>query len=187
VRVLGELGAETVSADELVHDLLSGDAETIGAVAARFGDEVRGGEGIDRPSLSEKVFGDPDALADLEGILHPRVRSETGRRAAISRAPVFVSEVPLLFEGENTEVFDLTVAVVTPEERRKAWALERGMNEERWQAIENRQLSSEEKAERANVVVENAGDLDKLREQARSLMDRLSGEEGKDGPRDGEE
>lgn len=175
VRLLGELRAETVSADGLVHDLLADDAETIRAVADRFGDDVRGESGIDRPALSGKVFGDPEALADLERILHPRVRAETARRASVSGAPVFVSEVPLLFEGGDTGVFDTTVAVVTPEERRRAWAMERGMEESRWQAIEARQLSSEEKARRADLVVENSGDLDKLREEARRLMDRLVG------------
>lgn len=178
VRMLGDLGAETVSADGLVHDLLAGDSETVRAVAARFGDEVRGEAGIDRPALSGKVFGDPEALADLESILHPRVRAETGRRASASRAPVFVSEVPLLFEGGNTGVFDMTVAVATPGERRRAWALDRGMGEERWRAIEARQLSSEEKARRADVVIENSGDLDTLWEKARGLMDRLTGEGG---------
>lgn len=175
VRMLGELGAETVSADGIVHDLLAGDDETIQTVAARFGDDVRGERGIDRPALSEKVFGDPEALADLEDILHPRVRAETARRASVSEAPIFVSEVPLLFEGGNTGVFDTTVAVVTPDERRRAWAMERGMNEARWRAIEARQLSSKEKARRADIVVENSGDLDTLRDEARKLVDRLVG------------
>lgn len=184
VRMLGDLGAETVSADGLVHELLAGDPETIEAVAARFGDGVRGAEGIDRPALSEKVFGDTQALADLEGILHPRVRDETRRRASLSEAPVFLSEVPLLFEGGDTSAFDVTVAVVTPEERRKAWAFERGMGEDRWRAIESRQLSSEEKARRADAVVENSGDLDTLWGEARSLMKRLTGERGPSDARD---
>jgi len=187
VRMLEELGAETVSADGLVHDLLAGDPETIQAVVSRFGEGVLGEEGVDRAALSERVFGDPDALADLEGILHPRVRAETGRRASVSEAPVFVSEVPLLFEGGDTGFFDLTVAVTAPEERRREWALERGMGEERWLAIESRQLSSEEKGRRADVVVENAGDLDTLREEAQSLMRRLSVEKGGGGPRSQEE
>lgn len=179
-RMLGELGAETVSADELVHDLLASDEETIQAVAARFGDDVRGESGIDRSALSGKVFGDPEALAELESMLHPRVRAETDRRAAASNAGVFVSEVPLLFEGGSNTGFDLTVAVVTPEQRRREWAQGRGMEEDRWRAIESRQLSSEEKARRADVVVENSGGMDTLREEARGLMRRLSGETGAD-------
>ncbi len=135
-------------------------------------------------------------MQDLEEILHPRVREETDRRAAASDADLFVAEIPLLFEGEESEAsqsetagssggrFDVTVAVTAPEERRREWAEERGMSEEQVRAMEDRQFSGEEKARRADVVVENDGDLDKLREQARVLVDRVlkkrdsGGEEG---------
>ncbi|MEW6637854.1 MAG: dephospho-CoA kinase, partial [Actinomycetota bacterium] len=112
VRILGELGAETVSADEIVHHLLANDAETVARVAERFGEEVRGERGIDRRALGRKVFGDPGALRELEEILHPLVRRETDRRIASSGAEVFVAEIPLLFEGSRSGEFDCTVAVV---------------------------------------------------------------------------
>ena len=176
VRILGELGAETVSADALVHDLLSGNQKTIRSIVGRFGEDVRGEEGgIDRRALAGVVFGDSEALKDLENILHPLVREETGRRISGSSAEVFVAEIPLLFEGERNGQFDLTVAVTAPEERRKAWAAERGTGEDQRRAIEARQLPQEEKARRADVVVENDGDLDKLREQARGLFERVRG------------
>ncbi|QIN78214.1 dephospho-CoA kinase [Rubrobacter marinus] len=185
VRILGELGAETVSADALVHDLLLGDEKTIRRIAGRFGDGVRGEEGgIDRRALAGVVFGDPEALKDLEDILHPLVREETDRRVSASDAEVFVAEIPLLFEGERSGQFDLTVAVTAPEERRRAWAAERGMGEDQRRAIEARQLPQEEKARRADVVVENDGDLDKLRGQAEGLFERFRGGNGR---REGEE
>ena len=182
VRILGEMGAETVSADALVHDLLSGDEKTVRRITGRFGDRVRGEEGgIDRRALAGVVFGDPEALKDLEDILHPLVREETDRRVAASSAEVFVAEIPLLFEGERSGRFDLTVAVTAPEERRKAWAAERGMGEEQRRAIEARQLPQEEKARRADVVVENDADLDKLRAQARGLLERAQGGSRREG------
>jgi dephospho-CoA kinase len=175
VRILGELGAETVSADEVVHDLLAGDGETISRVVERFGEEVLGERGVDRRALGRKVFGDPEALRDLEEILHPLVRRETERRVVASCADLFVTEIPLLFEGERSGEFDYTVALVVPEERRRVWAAQRGVEEEALRAIEERQLSQEEKARRADVVVQNDGTLDKLREQARKLRDRSLG------------
>ena len=178
VELLGELGAETVSADEVVHYLLGEDDETVARVVKRFGEGVRGEEGIDRKALGRVVFGDAEALRDLEEILHPRVREETDRRAAGSEADLFVAEIPLLFEGGGEERFDLTVAITSPEERRRAWTEERGMEEQQRRAIEDRQMGQEEKARRADVVVENDGDLDRLREQARSLVDRVLGERG---------
>jgi dephospho-CoA kinase len=175
VEVLGELGAETVSSDEVVHELLAEDEKTIAAVVERYGEHVRGERGIDRESLGQEVFGNAEALRDLEEILHPQVREETDRRAAASDADLFVTEIPLLFEGGGSERFDVTVAVVTPEERRKKWAEKRGVGEEQRRAIEARQLPGAEKARRADVVVENDGDIDRLKEQARNFVDRVLG------------
>ena len=175
VGLLGELGAETVSADEIVHDLLAEDEATISGVVERFGEDVRGEQGVDRRTLGRKVFGDPEALQDLENILHPLVRRETQRRVAVSEASLFVAEVPLLFEGGSSADYDCTVAVVVPEERRRAWAAERGVDEAALAAIETRQLGQEEKARRADVVVQNDGDVDKLRRQAEELRERSLG------------
>ena len=180
MKLLGDLGAETVSADEVVHYLLANNQETITAVAQRFGEEeVRDeGGGIDRKALGRVVFGDAEALQDLEEILHPRVREETDRRAATSSADLFVAEIPLLFEGGGSERFDLTVAVTAPDERRKRWAQERGMEEGQVHAIEVRQLAQEEKARRADVAVKNDSDQDKLKEQAESLVRQVLEEKG---------
>ena len=173
VRLLGELGAETASADEIVHHLLQDDQQAIARVVERFGERVRSTKGIDRTALGREVFGDPEALADLEGILHPLVRRETDRRIEASGANLFVAEIPLLFETGRDEDFDYTVAVVVPEERRRAWAEERGVDEASLRGIEARQLSGEEKAKRADLVVQNDGDLNRLRRQAEQLGQRV--------------
>ena len=182
VRMLGEMGADTVSADGIVHDLLARDPETISKVVERFGEEVRGETGIDRRALARAVFGDERALQDLEDILHPLVREETDRRVAASEADLFVAEIPLLFEGGRSGQFDHTLAVTAPEERRLAWAAERGMEEEQVRAIEARQLPQEEKARRADLVVQNDGDLDTLSGQAREVFEMVTREVG--GPGD---
>ena len=181
VNILGELGAETVSADGIVHDLLAADEQTISLVAERFGREVLKERGVDRRALGRKVFGDPEALRDLEEILHPLVRRETDRRIAASGADLFVAEIPLLFEGGDSSTYDYTVAVVVPEERRLAWAAQRGVDEAALRAIEARQLPQEEKARRADAVVQNDGDLVRLRRQAEELGERISRERGPDG------
>ncbi|CAN5702351.1 MAG: dephospho-CoA kinase [Rubrobacter sp.] len=182
VSLLGELpGIETASADEIVHHLLKNDRRTISRIIERFGEGVRGPEGIDRKALGREVFGDAGALRELEEILHPLVRSETDRRIEASGAEVFVVEIPLLFETGRGEDFDFTVAVTVPEERRRVWAEERGLNEAALRAVEARQLSGEEKASRADLVIENDGNLDKLREQAYELGRKIPRERGPHG------
>lgn len=174
VEFLGELGSETVSSDAMVHELLTNDAETIKRIVERFGNDVLGEEGVDRKSLGGKVFGDPEALTDLEDILHPLVRKETDRRIEASGAEIFVAEIPLLFEGSRSGDFDFTVAVLPPEERRKEWASERGVGEERLRGIEARQFSGAEKARRADVVIQNEGGLELLWKRAVHFLDEIS-------------
>jgi dephospho-CoA kinase len=182
VRFWGELpGTETASADEIVHHLLKNDGRTMSRIIERFGEGVRGPDGIDRKVLGREVFGDAGALRDLEEILHPLVRRETDRRIEASRAQVFVVEIPLLFETGRGGDFDFTVAVTVPEERRRAWAEERGVDETALWAVEARQLSGEEKARLADLVVPNNGDQVRLREQAYEIGRMISRERGSNG------
>jgi dephospho-CoA kinase len=179
VRFMGELpGTETASSDEIVHHLLKNDRRTISRIIERFGEGVRGQDGIDRNALGREVFGDAGALRDLEEILHPLVRSETDRRIEDSMAELFVVEIPLLFETGRGGDFDFTVAVTVPEERRRAWAEERGLDEAALRAVEARQFSGEEKARRADLAIQNDGDLDRLREQAYELGRKISRRRG---------
>ena len=179
VRFLGDLpGTETASADEIVHRLLKNDRRTISRIIERFGEGVRGSDGIDRKALGREVFGDAGALRDLEEILHPLVRSETDRRIEASMAELFVVEIPLLFETSRGGDFDITVAVTVPEERRRAWAAERGLDEAALRAVEARQLSGEQKARRSDLTIQNDGDLDRLREQAYELGRKISRRRG---------
>ena len=182
VRFLGERpDTETASADEIVHHLLKNDQDTISRVVERFGEDVREPDGIDRKALGREVFGDAEALRDLEEILHPLVRGETDRRIEASGAEMFVVEIPLLFETERGKDFDYTVSVTVPEARRRAWSEERGVHEAALLAIEARQFSGEEKARRADLVVQNDGDLDKLKEQAEELGREILRERGSHG------
>jgi dephospho-CoA kinase len=182
VRLLGKRpNTETASADEIVHHLLQNDHQTITRVVERFGEDVRRTEGIDRKALGREVFGDAEALRDLEEILHPLVRRETDRRIEASDAELFVMEIPLLFETGRGEDFDYTVAVTVPEERRRGWSGERGVDDAALKAIESRQLTGEEKAGRADFLVHNDGDLDRLEEQAEAMGRKILGERGSHG------
>ena len=181
VGMLGDLGAHTASADEIVHDLLRWNELAIEEISERFGGGVLGDEGIDRKALGRIVFADPEKLTELEGILHPLVHDETDRLMSFCCCEVFVVEIPLLFEAGRGEDFDRTVVVVVPEERQKSWATERGVDEWTLRAIQARQLPPQEKARLADVVVQNDAGLERLREQAEELWAEISGEKSSEG------
>ena len=181
VGMLGDLGAHTASADEIVHDLLRWNEVAIEEISERFGEEVLGEGGVDRKALGRIVFADSGKLTELEGILHPLVHDETDRLMSFCCCDVFAVEIPLLFEAGRGDDFDHTVAVVVPRERQRAWASERGVDGDTLRAIEARQLPQEEKARLADVVVENAAGLDRLKEQAGEFWARISGEKSSEG------
>jgi dephospho-CoA kinase len=181
VGMLGDLGAHTASADEIVHDLLRWNEVAIEEISERFGEGVLGEEGVDRKALGRIVFADPRKLTELEGILHPLVHDETDRLMSFCCCDVFAVEIPLLFEAGRGDDFDHTVAVVVPRERQRAWASERGVDGDTLRAIEARQLPQEEKARLADVVVENDAGMDRLKEQAGEFWARISGEKSSEG------
>jgi dephospho-CoA kinase len=175
LAAFGRLGAATLSSDAVVHDLLEG--EPLRAqLAERWGPEVAP-EGVptDRGRIGGIVFADPEQLQWLESTIHPLVGAETA--AWIAGLPeetkVAVIEVPLLFEGGREKVFDTTVSIVATEDVRRERAASRG--HALVDAREARQLTQEEKAERADHVVVNDGSVEDLEAALSALLAKLSG------------
>jgi len=166
------LGAATISSDAVVHELL--DAEPLlGRLKERWGNGIAPEGRVDRSKVGEIVFADPEQLKWLESQVHPLVGERIGGWLASLGGTVTVAvvEVPLLFESEMESVFDTTVAVVTSDEVRRERAEARGhaLVGER----EARQLAQEEKAARAEHVIENDGSLEDLERRLSALLAKL--------------
>jgi len=173
LRVLAELGAETLSTDAVVHELL-GSEEVASILIERWGERVEGEDGgLDRGRIAGIVFEEPAELGWLEAVLHPRVgrRVIEWRQALPAALEVAVVEVPLLFEGSMAEIFDATIAVVADDDERARRAQVRGTGE--LEARSGRQLSQAEKAERATHVVVNDGTVAELEGDLRELYPEL--------------
>jgi dephospho-CoA kinase len=166
------LGAATISSDAVVHELLDSEP-LLGRLVERWGAEVAPQGRVDRTRIGEVVFADPEQLTWLEAQIHPLVgeRIATWLGALPGDAEVAVVEVPLLFEVEMEGVFDTTVAVVTSEDVRRSRAEARGhaLVGER----EARQLPQEEKAARAEHVIENDGTVEDLERALSALVETL--------------
>jgi dephospho-CoA kinase len=171
LRLLGELGAATLSTDAVVHDLLATD-ELRDQVVDRLGPEVMRDGALDRSAIAERVFGDDEARAWLEGVLWPRVGERVAAwRAEVGADRVAVVEVPLLFESGMEDVFDHTIAVVADEGVRERRAAARGHAHVAERA--GRQLAQAEKAERADFTVRNDGSLAELRGSLSQVLAKL--------------
>jgi dephospho-CoA kinase len=166
------LGAETISSDAVVHELLDSEP-LISRVTERWGVEVAPDGVVDRSRVGEIVFAEPAELAWLEAQIHPLVGERIGSWLGSLPAgtDVAVVEVPLLFESGMEGVFDTTVAVVATDSVRRARAEARGhaLVGER----EARQLAQDEKASRAEHVVDNDGTIEDLDRALSTLVAKL--------------
>lgn len=173
LAAFGRLGAATVSADELVHDLL--DREPLRTeIEGRWGPDTVVDGRVDRHAVGSMVFEDPEELSWLESKVHPLVREEIASWVSRAGSGVAVVEVPLLFEGEFHGRFDATVAIVADEDVRRGRAEARG--QAGLEGREARQLSQEEKAGMADHVVANDGTVEELESALRDLLSELGAE-----------
>jgi dephospho-CoA kinase len=141
-------GLPTISADQIVHELIAGDPEVRAALEERFGT-------TERAKIGQIVFADPDELAWLEALLHPRVVAARDEWLAGLDAPVAVAEIPLLYETGGEGEVDAVVVVTAPAEVRRG----------RSAAVDQRSgrlIPDEEKAARADFVYVNDGTLEQL-------------------------
>jgi dephospho-CoA kinase len=168
------LGAATISSDAVVHELLETEP-LLPRLVERWGRQIVPAGRVDRDRIGGIVFADPDELKWLESQIHPLVGEQIGAwlQSLPEDAEIAVVEVPLLFESGMDGAFDTTVAVVTSDGVRRKRAEARGhtLVDER----EARQLAQEEKASRAEHVVENDGSVEDLERRLSVLVEKLLG------------
>ena len=165
-------GAATVSSDEIVHRILRSDPNVRRELVEHFGPQVIGDDGTDRAVLGRIVFNDPNELEWLEELLHPRVVSAhnewLAEQAALPDPPTLtVSEVPLLYETNADERFDVVVVITAPEQLRNE---RRPLSDRR----EERLLPEEEKLRLADYSYVNDGTLEELDAFVADLVARLT-------------
>ncbi len=178
-RRLAEHGAVVVDADRIVRDVQQPGSPVLADLADAFGDEVLLADGsLDRAALGSRVFGDPEAVARLNAIVHPAVRAESARRFAEAFAvdpdAVVVYDVPLLVEARVDDPWELIVVAHAPADVRRRRLVElRGMAEEDAAARLASQVSDQARLAVADVVIDTAGSLDDTLRQVDELWESL--------------
>ena len=165
-RILKELGAYTVDADTIVHQLLSLKSDVEKNVIELLGAQIISGDQIDRTKVADIVFKNPNLLKALEHILHPEVQKVIDQEyeQVASRVPLFVAEVPLLFEANLQPHFDAVIAVTANlAHARERFAAKTGYDPTEYDRRTSRLLHQEEKARRAHYHLINNGTTEELK------------------------
>ncbi len=176
--ILRELGARIVDADEGARLAVAPGSEGLAELVQSFGTEILDQNGdLDREKLADMAFADPDALARLNAITHPRVRSwmlDEIQAAEEAGAKVVVLDVPLLYESGLEAGLPEVVVVWAPKELQLERAVARGVRPADAKARIAAQIPLDQKRGRASRVIDNSGRLDETRSQVEALWHELS-------------
>jgi dephospho-CoA kinase len=174
-QILGEFGAPILDADKVAHTTYAPGAPAYDAVIAAFGAQVVAPDRtIDRKKLGSIVFGNPERLNQLTSIVWPATRESIRRNVADLRAsgaklPIVV-EAAILIEANWQPLFD-EIWLVRASREQVVTRIEsqRGLKPAETEARIRAQLSDEERAKHATLVIENNGSLEELREMLKTV------------------
>ena len=162
------LGVPVVDLDHIARDMSAPGSPAMQAVRAQFGDAMFNADGqLDRAKLRELVFAEPDALDQLNQIMHPAIRLEAIRQIAQHTEAYVVLAIPLLVESRaDWQMIDHVLVVDCDEQTQLTRVVQRSqLSEGMAQAMIAAQSSREERLAIADSVIENEQTLDNLQEK----------------------
>ncbi len=173
--MFADAGIPVHDSDAAVHRLYSGEAAPL--IEAVFPGTTTDGV-VDRKALGARVLGDPDALAQLESIVHPLVAKSEAAFIAKARddgARLVVLDIPLLFEIGAEHRTDAIVVVTAPADVQRERVLSRpGMTQAKFEAILARQVPDAHKRARADYIIDTSLGMDAARAKVANLIAVLS-------------
>jgi len=167
LRQLARLGAYTIDADELIHEILRKGGLAYKPVLEEFGEGILGEDGeIDRRALARIVFSDPEKLRRLEEIEHPIVRRVIEEKiSGASEEVVVLDAIKLIESGWADKCDSVWVVTCLREQQIDRLMRTRGYSREEAEMRVDAQSPQEAKVARANVVIDNSGSLESTRRQ----------------------
>ena len=179
-NLLGELGAHVIDADKLGHNAYTKGSDTFNSVVSVFGQDTVGDDGeIDRKVLGSKVFGSPESLKKLTDIVWPAIKNMAQQEIESVRAEqpkqVIVLEAAVLFEAGWEDIVDEVWSTLVDREVAIERATNRdGSDREQVEARIDAQLTNEERAEKADRLIENSDSEEDLAERVKALWKEVS-------------
>jgi len=180
--MFASLGAHTLRADTVAHQLMAPGAPVYERIVAVFGEEILALDGtIARAKLAAAAF--PDRIGELNAIVHPPVLAfENDWMRDVEKCDpdaVALCEAALLIEAGGQARYDkLIVVTCTIEQKITRFAERTGTSLESAQVEVQRrmaaQMPEEEKAKLADFVIDNSGDRDVAERRVAEIWQELT-------------
>lgn len=180
-EVFAARGVPVADADRISREILQPGSPVLAELAGSFGPDILREDGtLDRRGLADRAFATPEGKAALDAITHPAIvrRIEAAREAARrAGSPLFVIDGAVLVGSVIDGIWDTLVVVAAPYEVSVARIVARdGIRPEMARRRLDAQLPEEALAARADILLENDGAIEQLRQKAEALADSLLAE-----------
>lgn len=174
-----DLGAFVVSADEIVHDLLVPDSIIGQKIIQLFGPSIVENNSLNRKKIAQQAFLDVRLLKALEALIHPvvytKIEKEYQHAKRTGKYPLFIAEIPLLYELFKQDEFDIVITVTADlsicQER---FIKQTHQTIREFEQRMAQQIDPENKAKKSDYVIKNNGSLAHLKDQVTKLYSLLT-------------
>ena len=178
-RMFVKNGAYLIDFDKLAHEVQEPEKQAWQKVVDYFGKEILlPDKKIDRIKLGNIVFADKNKIKELNKIVHPFVYQEWNARlekiTKKEKHAIVLSDIPLLFEGRQQHLFDLTLLVlIEPEEQIHRLMVRNHISREEAQNRLKSQMPISEKIALADIVIDNKGSISETEKAVNKIWRKL--------------
>ena len=170
-KALRERGIPVLDADAISRSVTAPGGEALPDIRKAFGDDVFDGDVLNRRSLGDVVFSDPDKREMLENIIHPLVIGKMKRLTQQAGADIVFWDVPLLYEtGMDKDCGEVWCVHVSAQEQVRRVIRRDGLSREQALARIASQIPVAEKKARAQHLIDTSGSFRATRRRVRGLM-----------------
>ena len=173
-NLFAEEGVDLVDADVVAREVVAKGSKGLEAIIAHFGTEIltEAGE-LDRGKLRQRVFSDDQARQWLNQLLHPMIRQEMLSQVENATSDYVIMVVPLLFENGLDRLVNRTLVVdISPELQVSRTVKRDNVDATQVNNIINSQCSRSDKLARADDIIDNQGEISKLKQEVQALHQR---------------
>lgn len=180
LRHLAALGVPTIDADVLAREVVVPGSPALDAIVRRFGADLLDAAGaLNRRALGERIFADAEARRDLEAIVHPAVYAAIAtwltRLDAAGHDTVAVADIPLLYETGHEGDFDRVIVTrCAPDQQLARLRARDSLSEQEARQRLAAQWPVDEKAARANYVIDTTGSVEETNRRVEAVLDQLN-------------
>lgn len=173
----GNLGVHWVDADDVARQVVEPGTRALELIAEHFGQDILAASGaLDRAALRKRVFDDADERKWLENLLHPIIHQELISQLTPEdyNLPYVLMVSPLLFETVQHTMSERIIVVDTPESVQIQRTMARDNNpRDQVERIIAAQIPRTERLAKADVIIDNGGSKDNVRQQVRDAHNAL--------------